>query len=129
MNTKFNWKDFIIYGFVFSIIFVIFSGIVLYISPNSEFAKLQDWQIFGLTKSIWRSIFISFNLVLIILAILYVSKVDKEFFGKYFNKEKFKKLSESKELFSSIAIVIIVFSISVLEIPPISSISYLSETF
>ena len=129
MKSKFNWKDFIIYGFTFSIILIILSGIIIYISPNSEFARSSNWQIFGFSKLIWRSIFISFILTFIGLAIIYVFIAEKDFFKNYFNKKRLENLSDNKEILGSIAVMVVVFFMSILEIPPMSSLSSLSESF
>ncbi|MFP4023735.1 MAG: DUF4405 domain-containing protein [Thiohalospira sp.] len=117
MNNKFNWQSFISIALLFSFLIMMFSGIVLYITPEGSLSRWIGWEVLGLTKSQWEQQHTIFSYLFVIFTALHIFKINWALLWSYFSVEKFKFIF-LKEILVAFAITLIIFTGTLTNINP-----------
>ncbi|RKD86132.1 DUF4405 domain-containing protein [Mangrovibacterium diazotrophicum] len=127
MKNKFSWRAFISFGLTYSLIIVLVSGLVLYVSPPGRYAHWVNWKLLGATKEGWQAIHTIFSFAFVILSLLHLFSINWKAFLSYLRARTEKSHSKKRELVWSSVVVVIFFIGTVFSIPPFSSVMNLSE--
>ncbi len=126
MTKKFNWRAFISLYIVISFLIAGISGIILFLAPPGRIANWTNLTILGLAKSQWQGLHTVFTFLFILAAAFHI----------YFNWRPLSAYLRTKaqhtryirkELISSGLLGIILFSLTLIDIPPFSSLMQLSD--
>ena len=126
-NKKFKWKAFISLYITFSFIIMIISGIILYLAPPGRIAHWTHIYILGLEKESWQAIHTIFTFLFIIGGGLHVYYNWKPLMS-YLKNKTIARINIRKELSVSFILTIAIFTFTLKEIPPFSSVMKLGET-
>lgn len=122
-----NWKAFISFNTTLTFIIMSVTGIVLYFAPPGRVANWSNWTFWALTKGQWQALHTIFSLLFIIAS----------FFHLYFNwkvliayiKIKVVRGIRMKwELAGSIVISLVIFILTMYNVPPFRTIMDWGET-
>lgn len=121
MNNKFNWQSFISIALVFAFIIMLVSGVILYIAPEGSLSRWIGWDVLNLTKKQWEQQHTIFSYVFVLFSLFHIFKINWGLLISYF---KFNKLRAVylKELVIAIVIVILVFTGTLFNWKPFSSV-------
>lgn len=121
MNNKFNWQSFISIALLFAFIFMLISGIVLYIAPEGSLSRWIGWNILNLTKKQWEHQHTIFSYLFILFSLLHIFKINWGLLISYFQFEK-KHFTYIKEIIIALVIVLFVFIGTLFNWKPFSSV-------
>lgn len=127
MQNKFSWRAFISFALTYSLIILLISGLILYVSPPGRYAHWVNWTLLGFTKEGWQAIHTIFSLAFVVLSLFHLFSVNWKAFLSYLKSKTSKSTSKKRELVLSSLIVLIFFAGTVFSIPPFSSVMELSE--
>jgi hypothetical protein len=127
MKKKFSWKSFISFGLFFCFFVILFSGIILYVSPPGRIANWTDWELIGLTKLQWQTLHTNFAYLFAILSIFHLFTVNWKVFWSYVRSKARTGLNKKKELLIASSLTLLVFLGIVYGLPPFSSVMNLGE--
>ena len=126
MTKKFNWRAFISLYIVISFLIIGISGLILFLAPPGRIANWTNLTILGLAKSQWQALHTVFTFLFVLAAAIHI----------YFNWRPLTAYLRTKaqhtrhirtELISSGLVIIILSSLTLINIPPFSSLMRLSE--
>ena len=126
-NKKFKWKAFISLYITFSFIIMVISGFILYLAPPGRIAHWTHIYILGLEKESWQAIHTIFTFLFIIGGGLHVYYNWKPLMS-YLKNKTIARINIRKELSVSFILTIAIFTFTLKEIPPFSSVMELGET-
>lgn len=133
MKNKFSWKAFISFGLTYSFIIILFSGIILYMSPPGRYAHWVNWKVMGFTKEGWQALHTVFSYTFVILSIFHLFTVNWKSFLSYLKTQKQTGLNKKREFYISTFLVLIFFGGVVFSIPPFKTVmdfgEYLTESW
>jgi len=122
MKKNFFWKSFVSFSLVWSFLIILISGIVLYIAPPGRVSNWTNWVLFGFSKAGWQAIHTIFSLTFVFLSVFHLIVFNWKVLWFYFVSKTSKGLNKQKELFASLALIIIVFSGTYFNIQPIKAV-------
>ncbi len=129
MKSKFSWKAFISFGLTYTIVILLVSGTILYISPAGRYAHWVNWKIWGLTKEGWQALHTVFSYTFVILSIFHLFTVNWKAFLSYLKSKKESGLNRKAELFFSSVLMVVFFFGIIYSIQPFKSVMDLSSYF
>ena len=111
-----------------SFILLVLTSIILYIVPHGRVAYWADWHLWGLTKSEWGNLHINLGFLFLLAGCLHI------FYNwapiKAYMKNKSRELKVFTPSFNIALLLTLIVGIGTyLEIPPMSSVIHLSESF
>lgn len=121
MNNKFNWQSFISIALLFAFVFMLISGIVLYIAPEGSLSRWIGWDILNLTKKQWEHQHTIFSYLFILFSVLHIFKINWGLLISYFLFDK-KRFIFFKEIIIAFVIVMFVFVGTLFNWKPFSSV-------
>ena len=127
-QKKFNWRGWTTFLVIISFIVDTISGIVLYISPPGRIAHWTNWTFWGLGKDAWGAIHTIFGYLLLIIVAIHLYYNWKMFWHFVWSSVR-KALNLKQELAAAVLINLLVFLLTIWNIPPFSSIMNLGEHF
>ncbi len=127
MKNKFSWKVFISFGLTYSFIFILLSGILLYMSPPGRYAHWVNWEILGLTKEGWQAIHTVFSYTFVILSIFHLFTINWKSFLSYLKSKKSAGLNKKREFYLSTIFTIIFFFGIIYSVQPFQSVMDFGE--
>ena len=128
MRKRFHFRSFVSFLLLFSIIWLLISGTIIYISPPGRVAHWQHWTLFGFDKDQWQAqhtIFFYFFVIITIFHIFSLNWRNLWSYAKLKTKSGFRK---KKEFLVATVLVFITFFGTSFEVPPFSSFSEFGET-
>ena len=77
MNTPkrkvlFRFRTFVSLAVASSFFVMAVSGIILYLAPSRRLAEQQDWSVWGLFRSQWIALHLSFSTLFLIAAVIHL---------------------------------------------------------
>lgn len=127
MKKKFSWRAFISFTLTWSIIVILLSGIMLYISPPGRYAHWVNWTLLGFTKEGWQAIHTLFSLAFVILSILHLVWINWNAFVSYLKSKNSKGFNKTREFVFSFIVIAVVFFGNVFSVLPFKSVMDLGE--
>ncbi len=127
-KNRFSWRAFVSLYVTWSSLLLLVSGIILYIAPAGRIAKWTHIGILGLEKDQWQALHTIFSFLFIIAGAFHLYYNWKPFIS--YLKDKFREgLTLRKELYSSTVLALAIFSLTLWNVPPFSSVMDLGEYF
>lgn len=111
-----------------SIVWLLISGTILYVSPSGRVANWQHWTLFGFEKSQWQAQHIIFSYFFIIISIFHIFSLNWRILWSYAKLKTKSGFRKKKELLAASVLILISFFGTSFELPPFSSFSELGET-
>ena len=131
-SKKINWRSFTSLYIIFSGIFMLLSGIILYLAPAGRVAKWTHLSILGLEKEEWQAIHTIFTFLFIIASGFHFY-YNWNVFISYLRKKTKEKFTLKKELILSVLVTIVVFFMALWNTPPFNYVmdfgEYLTESW
>jgi succinate dehydrogenase hydrophobic anchor subunit len=131
-SKKINWRSFTSLYIIFSGIFMLLSGIILYLAPAGRVAKWTHLSILGLEKEEWQAIHTIFTFLFIIASGFHLY-YNWNVFISYLRKKTKEKFTLKKELILSVLVTIVVFFMALWNTPPFNYVmdfgEYLTESW
>ena len=131
-SKKINWRSFTSLYIIFSGIFMLLSGIILYLAPAGRVAKWTHLSILGLEKEEWQAIHTIFTFLFIIASGFHLY-FNWNVFISYLRKKTKEKFTLKKELILSVLVTIVVFFMALWNTPPFNYVmdfgEYLTESW
>ncbi len=125
---KFDFRKFFAFGLLVSLCYLILAGIILYFAPNSNSISTQSWIFLGIPLISWKTQFVFSLFFLVIFLILLLLTVNWKSIKLFIKKEFPNKISNSKELWISIVFVLIILTMSGLEISWVQNLANVSQS-
>lgn len=129
MKNKFSWKAFVSLGLTYSFIFIVISGILLYVSPPGRYAHWVNWKILGFTKESWQAIHTVFSFAFVILSVFHLFTINWKVFLSYLKLKKQRGLNKQREFYISTGLALILFFGIIYSVPPFKSVMDLGGYF
>jgi hypothetical protein len=127
MKKKFRWRSFISFGLLYFFLILLFSGVILYITPPGRIANWTNWQLLGLTKSQWQTMHTNFSYLFALLSIFHLFTINWKTFWSYI-RSKVKAGFNHKVEFILASLLTIIFFVGVIYgLPPFSSVMDIGE--
>jgi len=117
---KFQMKGFTSLLLAFSFMVLVFSGVILYFTPQGMIAHWSNWTLFGLGKEQWADIHICDSLLFLIATILHLY-LNWRIFWSYI-KKKAAGLNLKRELAAALVVTVVVVAGTHFSVPPLSNI-------
>jgi hypothetical protein len=129
MKKKFSWRAFISFTLTWSIIVILLSGIMLYISPPGRYAHWVNWALWGYSKEEWQAIHTLFSFAFVILSVLHLVWINWDTFVSYVKSKNSKGFNKTHELVFSFIVITVIFFGTVFSVPPFKSVMDLGEHY
>jgi len=127
-GNRFSWRAFVSLYVTWSSLILLVSGIILYIAPAGRIAKWAHIYIIGLEKAQWQALHTIFSFLFIIAGGFHLYYNWKPFIS--YLKDKFRQgMALRKELYSSTLVILAIFTLTLWNVPPFSSVMELGEYF
>lgn len=120
-NQTFSYKRFTSFLLAWTFVVAVFSGAILYASPQGRVAHWANWTLLALDKEQWVSIHVLCTAAFLIGGIFHLLKFNWKVFLHYFNQGK-SRVGVSKELVASLLLVLAVILGTLSGIPPFSTV-------
>ena len=127
MRKKFLWKSFVSFSLVWFFLFIIISGIVLYIAPSGKISNWTNWMLFGFSKSEWQSLHTIFSYTFVVLSFFHLVMLNWRVFLTYWTSKAVSGISRQKELFYSVLLTSVVFLGTYFQIQPFKAVADFGE--
>jgi len=127
MKNKFSWRVFISFGLTWSMLVILISGIVLYISPAGRYANWVNWKITGFTKEEWASIHSVFSFAFVVLTVFHLFTVNWKAFWSYLRSKTISGINKKRELAISLILTILFFIGIAYPFPPFKYVTDFGE--
>lgn len=127
-NNIISLRSFVSVLLLFSSAILVFTGIIMFITPPGRVAHWTGWTIFGLGKEQWASVHICFSVCVIIASILHIYLNFKPLIN-YFKNSITKKFTVKMEWIAAAVLCIAIFMGTLAAIPPFSSIMALNSHY
>lgn len=118
-RERLNWRG--LTSLIVTLAFLVLAttGVIMFISPQGRVANWTGWNVLGLTKQQWIAVHTTMALLFVIAAGFHVY-FNWQALVRYFVLKR--KLHLKREMIGAVAIVTVVFTGTIFEIPPFSSI-------
>lgn len=126
-KKKFNWRSFVSLYMTFSGIIIAISGIILYIAPPGRIANWTHLTILGLEKSQWQALHTMFTFIFLIAAGFHIYYNWKPLIA-YLRTKFQKKTTIRVELYASVLITVLLYTLILFEVPPFSTVMDFGES-
>lgn len=97
-KPRFKWKVVVSFGLTLSLVIMLLSGVVLFVSPPGRVANWSGWRMLGLSKSEWQEQHIIFGLIFGVLGIFHLCFFNWKLFFSYLKSRTSKGLQSPAEL-------------------------------
>ena len=119
-NKNFHIRPFISFSLLLSFLLLAFSGLMMYLRPEGSMASWTGWNILGIDKKGWEGIHTLFCILFLVIASIHLVLNWKPLLH-YLSRRIAVKRSFRFELAAAAAMVLLVFGIAVLQLPPASN--------
>jgi signal transduction histidine kinase len=120
-SKTFQIRSFISLLLLFSFLLLAFSGLMLYLRPEGSIARWTGWNILGVDKKGWEGIHIIFCILFLVIASIHLSLNWKALLH-YISRRRILKKGFHRELAAAAALIVLIFTFAVLQIPPANKI-------
>ena len=121
-KTKvFKIRTFISVVLLFSFLLVVFSGLILYLRPEGSIARWTGWSILGIDKKGWEGIHTLFCILFLISVTIHLT-LNRKALLRYISGGISGNRGFRIEIAVAAGLVVAVFALTVLRIPPASKI-------
>lgn len=127
MKKKFNFRGFVSLYIALSFLIMTLSGIVLFLSPAGRVANWSNWRYIGLLKSQWQSVHTIFTFIFVIAISLHLFYNWRPLFA-YLKTRIGTHIKLRKEIFGASILALLVFTLTVNDTTPFSSVMNLGES-
>jgi hypothetical protein len=124
---KFRFKIFTSFILFVTFLITTISGAILFIAPPGRVANWTSWNVLGFSKHEWSAFHVVFVAVFLTAGILHLFYFNWKPFWSYIKKKTQSGLNYKKEFWLAIALSVILLIGTAAKIPPIISLSELSE--
>ncbi|NHQ60415.1 DUF4405 domain-containing protein [Chlorobium sp. BLA1] len=122
MKKKFCWRAFISLGLFITLLMMLVSGVILYISPPGRVANWTDWRMIGLTKRGWQNQHTIFGFAFLLLSLFHLFFINWKAFLCYLKLKSSEGFKRPAELVA-ITVIAVIFAIGThVDMPPFSAI-------
>jgi hypothetical protein len=125
-NNGVGLRSFVSVLLMFSFGILLFTGIILFITPPGRVAHWTGWKMLGLGKEQWGAVHICFSICVIIASILHLYLNIKPMLN-YFKSRATKKFTFRLDWFAAVMLCVAIFAGAVAAIPPFSSIMAINK--
>lgn len=125
-NNKIAFRSFVSILLMFSSAILVFTGIILFITPPGRIAHWTGWTMLGLGKEQWGAVHICFSICVIIASILHIYLNFKPLMN-YFKDKISKKFAIKMEWVAAALLCIAIFLGTIAAIPPFSTIMDIND--
>jgi LysM repeat protein len=112
-------------GTTFSLVLI--SGLIIYLSPTDTEAAMENWNLFGLSKFIWKTQFIICFFLFLISVAAFAFQLKWDIIRQKIRSEFPGRLHNSRELWIAIAIPFLIFAFSATGIRPVLTIARMDK--
>lgn len=126
-GRKFKFKIFTSFILFVTFLITTISGVILFIAPPGRVANWTSWNVFGFSKHEWSAFHVVFVAVFLTAGILHLFYFNWKPFWSYIRNKTQSGLNHKKEFWLAIALSVILLIGTAAKIPPIISLSDLSE--
>ena len=120
-RKNFQIRPFISILLLLSFLLLAFSGLMLYLRPEGSLARWTGWNILGINKKGWEGIHTIFCVLFLAVTSIHIFFNWKPILH-YLSRKISSKKGFHTELAAAAALVVLIFTIAVLQIPPASKI-------
>ena len=120
-DKKFHFQSFTSFFVTFSFFIISISGIFLYFAPPGRVAHWSNWTFLGLTKDQWQAVHTIFSFLFVIFSGFHIY-FNWSILMLYFKKKMQKGINRKRELGWSSAIILVVIVLTIMAVPPFSTI-------
>jgi len=120
-KKTFQIRPFISILLLLSFLLLAFSGLMLYLRPEGSIASWTGWDILGINKKGWEGIHTVFCILFLVVASIHLVLNWKPLLH-YITRKRALRRGFHRELAAAAALVVLIFTIAVLQIPPASNI-------
>ena len=124
---KFNYKIFTSYLLSVAFVMLVVSGLVLYISPPGRVANWTNWSIWGLTKTEWTNLHLSFMVVFLVTEVFHLFYFNWKLFWSYLKAKTQGGMRFQRELGLALAVSAVLLVGTQAKVPPIISVAVLGD--
>jgi hypothetical protein len=128
-KKTFNYRVFTSFTLTLAFLMLLISGIVLYISPAGRVANWTSWNIWGLSKTQWTNLHLTFMVIFIITGVLHLFYFNWKLFWSYLKTKTPAGFKFKPEMSAAIILFIVLVVGTQLKIPPMSTVAYFGEIF
>lgn len=127
-KKSFSGRSFVTQFVVFTFVIITVSGIILYFAPPGRVANWSYWTFLFLSKGQWQSLHTLFSFIFVVMGAIHLYNNWKTFMH-YLRRKVQEGIKIKKEFSYVFVIVIAVSALTIMEIPPFSSVYALGEEF
>ncbi len=128
-KAKFKTKAFTSFTITWAFLVTSIAGIILFIAPQGRIANWNVWTIWGLDKEQWGAVHTLMSFLFLILAIFHLFVFNWAVFKAYLKDRVNRGVKLKRELYSSLALVLILGIGTYYEIPPFQTIMDIGGRF
>lgn len=128
MRKRFHYRSFVSFLLFLSIVWLLISGTILYVSPPGRVAHWQHWTLFGFEKDQWQAQHIIFSYLFIIISAFHIFSLNWRNLWSYARLKTKSGFRKKNEFLAATIFILIAFFGTSFELPPFSSFSELGET-
>jgi len=121
-RPRFAWRALTSVLIAASFVILVFSGIVLFVSPPGRVANWTDWSIFQLTKKDWAAVHIWFSTLFLVVTLVHLFFNWRPLVG-YFKDRMTRRVGFRWEWLVALAICGGVYAGTRLGVPPFSTLA------
>lgn len=128
MKKRFHYRSLVSFLLFFSIVLLLITGTVIFISPPGRVAHWQHWTLLGFDKDQWQAQHTIFSYLFIIISVFHIFLLNWRIFWSYVKLKTRDGFRKKREFFVATALILMVFLGTSFEMPPFSSFTELGET-
>ena len=125
--NQLHWKSMTSFTLTCLFTVMLFSGVMLYVSPRGRTAHWTNWKLFGLGKEEWGALHINISIVFVILIVVHLV-LNWKLFYSYLRKKTVTGLNRKNELAMAIVVTVLIAVGSIQYWPPFGFIMDVSES-
>lgn len=122
MRKTYSWRIFVSFGLTLTVLMLLVSGVVLYISPPGRVANWTDWRMLGLTKSGWENQHAIYGFAFVLLSVFHLFFINWKAFLSYLKAKAAAGLNSPRELFASSVLFLLIGAGTYFSVQPFSAI-------
>lgn len=126
-KEAFYWRAFVTFGVVLAFLLIAASGAVLYVAPPGRVANWSHWTLLGMQKGQWQAVHTVFALLFGVASVLHVY-FNWRVILAYLARKAGSGVRRRRELALASALGAAVFALTLLEVPPFSTVMTVGET-
>jgi len=128
MKKRFHYRSLVSFLLFFSIVLLLITGTIIFISPPGRVAHWQHWTLLGFDKDQWQAQHTMFSYLFVIISGFHIFSLNWRNFWSYVKLKSNVGFRKKKEFFVATVLILLVFFGTSFEMPPFSSFSDLGET-